>query len=133
METNTITKATKAAKAKTRRKLQMRAWSVITSKTIDTDTKNAILEALTNNSADLEELVTRALAGETIWDLSADPQADLAQAISRVLRHPLTPVALYDAIAVELMSMTNAIDFDAPEMIERTLNAHASRERGGQR
>jgi hypothetical protein len=59
------------------------------------------------------------------------PPADyskLAGHIAAILADPLTPVALYNAIADEVASMSEAINIDAPEAIERILVAYQTRE-----
>ena len=52
----------------------------------------------------------------------------LAGHIAAILADPRTPVSLYNAIADEVASMSEAINTDAPEAIERILVAHQARE-----
>lgn len=49
--------------------------------------------------------------------------ATLAAHLAAVLADPPTPVALYNAIADEIASMSEAINHDAPEVIAQTLVA----------
>jgi hypothetical protein len=61
---------------------------------------------------------------------------DLAEALSFVMKHPETPAVLYNAMTDVLTDMWGEIDADAPDIIERSLEAYAAREerrRGGER
>lgn len=63
-------------------------------------------------------------------------RAQLARDLACIMANPETPAALYDAIADELTEMSSAIDYDTPEMIERSLTAYIAKEekrKGGSR
>ncbi len=52
-----------------------------------------------------------------------DAAAEIAGHISAILNNPATPACLYNALAVELTSMSSDIDYHTVDMIERTLVA----------
>jgi hypothetical protein len=200
MPTKKVTqkKARRASRPQTLRKLAEKI--VADHKHYDADTRDAIKYALTNNSKDLSELVSRAEAGETILDVTiydrkcrqsartlldflnsgvpdfitdaamsalergaarrgfelptfdpdepktvaverlaqfiastppaftlrrADDSLDsLAEHLSAVIKHPLTPALLYHDITNRMTDFSSCIDFDAPEMIARAIESY---------
>jgi hypothetical protein len=67
-------------------------------------------------------------------DIEVEPEKDLAQLISAVLRHPDTPHELYGAMRREIATMTepDAVNED-PAVIAVALVVHRSEEEGGAR
>jgi hypothetical protein len=64
-----------------------------------------------------------------------DSSSTLAYHVSAVLKHPRTPSILYNAMTDVLTDMLDLLDGDAPDMIERSLEAYEVREtkrRGGE-
>jgi hypothetical protein len=130
----TAQKAGAPRKAKT---IRQRAQAIIANKRrYDSDTREAIFNAMVKKHADLAECVRRAERGETILDLTSEEAlanverlqgvSTLAAHISAVLTHPDTPVAMYNALA----DAVNGLDaprkhFDSAEYIELCLRANA--------
>jgi hypothetical protein len=124
-------------KTTARHTLKGRAEAIIANKRrYDSDTREAIFNALAKKHADLAECVRRAERGETILDLtSEEAQANaerlqgipsLAAHISAVLTHPDTPVAMYNALADAVNGLdTPRKHFDSAEYIELCLRANA--------
>jgi hypothetical protein len=54
--------------------------------------------------------------------------SELAAYLSAVLKNPACPVQIYNSIVDEIASMSESIDTDDAEFIERALDAHAARE-----
>ncbi len=122
------------SKAKT---IRQRAQAIIKNlRRYDSDTREAIFNAMVKKHADLAECVRRAERGETILDLTSEEAQEgverlqgiptLAAHISAVLAHPDTPVAMYNALA----DAVNGLDkprsyFDSAEYIELCLRANA--------
>ncbi len=124
----------RTAKART---LKGRAEAIIANKRrYDSDTREAIFNALAKKHADLAECVRRAERGETILDLTSEEALanverlqgipSLAAHISAVLTHPDTPVAMYNALADAVNGLdTPRKHFDSAEYIELCLRANA--------
>jgi hypothetical protein len=133
-------KAGATRKAKT---IRQRAQAIIANKRrYDSDTREAIFNALAKKHADLAECVRRAERGETILDLTSEEALanverlqgipSLAAHISAVLTHPDTPVVMYNALA----DAVNGLDaprghFDSAEYIELCLRANTKATRKG--
>jgi hypothetical protein len=133
----TAKKAGAPRKAKT---VRQRAQAIIANKRrYDSDTREAIFNAMVKRHADLAECVTRAERGETILDLTSEEAQEgverlqgvsaLAAHISAVLTHPDTPAVMYNALA----DAVNGLDaprkhFDSAAYIELCLRANAARE-----
>jgi hypothetical protein len=131
----TAPKARATSKAKT---IRQRAQAIIANKRrYDSDTREAIFNAMVKKHADLAECVKRAERGETILDLTSEEALanverlqgipTLAAHISAVLTHPDTPVAMYNALA----DAVNGLDaprghFDSAAYIELCLRANAN-------
>jgi hypothetical protein len=131
----TAQKAGATRKAKT---IRQRAEAIINNKRrYDSDTREAIFNAMVKKHADLAECVRRAERGETILDLTTEAAQvnaeqlqgipTLAAHISAVLTHPDTPAAMYNAIA----DAVNDLDkprgyFDSAAYIEMCLRANAN-------
>jgi hypothetical protein len=129
----TAQKAGAPRKAKT---VRQRAQAIINNKRrYDSDTREAIFNAMVKKHADLAECVKRAERGETILDLTTEEaQANaerlqgipsLAAHISAVLTHPDTPAVMYNALA----DVVNSLDkprryFDSAAYIEMCLRAN---------
>jgi hypothetical protein len=127
-------------KAKT---IRQRAQAIIANKRrYDSDTREAIFNAMVKKHADLAECVRRAERGETILDLTSEEALanverlqgipSLAAHISAVLSHPDTPVVMYNALA----DAVNSLDaprghFDSAAYIELCLQANAKATRKG--
>ncbi len=130
----TAQKAGATRKAKT---IRQRAQAIIANKRrYDSDTREAIFNALAKKHADLAECVTRAERGETILDLTSEEALanaerlqgipTLAAHISAVLTHPDTPVAMYNALADAVNSLNAPRGhFDSAAYIELCLQANA--------
>ncbi len=130
----TAQKAGAPRKAKT---IRQRAEAIIANtRRYDSDTREAIFNAMVKKHADLAECVRRAERGETILDLTSEEALAnverlqgipaLAAHISAVFTHPDTPVAMYNALA----DAVNGLDaprkhFDSAEYIELCLRANA--------
>lgn len=56
--------------------------------------------------------------------------ATLARHLSAVMKHPLTPTLLIEDIGNRLAHYSSAIDFDTPEMIERSLKSYEKTSEG---
>ncbi len=131
----TAPKARATSKAKT---IRQRAQAIIANKRrYDSDTREAIFNAMVKKHADLADCVTRAERGETILDLTSDEALatverlqgipSLAAHISAVLTHPDTPVAMYNALADVLNDLDKPRSyFDSAEYIELCLRANAN-------
>jgi hypothetical protein len=66
----------------------------------------------------------------------AELRTQLARDLASIMANPETPSTLYNEIADCLCDMSSEIDYNAPEMIERCISAHISREekrKGGTR
>jgi hypothetical protein len=123
----------RTAKAHT---LKGRAEAIIANKRrYDSDTREAIFNAMVKKHADLAECVTRAERGETILDLTSEEAQErverlqgiptLAAHISAVLTHPDTPVIMYNALADAVNSLAAPRNhFDSAEYIELCLRAN---------
>jgi hypothetical protein len=121
-------------KAKT---IRQRAQAIIKNlRRYDSDTREAIFNAMVKKHADLAECVRRAERGETILDLTSEEALanverlqgipSLAAHISAVLTHPDTPAVMYNALA----DAVNGLDaprkhFDSAAYIELCLRANA--------
>jgi hypothetical protein len=132
------TKKTVQKKTTARHTLKGRAEAIIANKRrYDSDTREAIFNAMAKKHADLAEYIKRAERGETILDLtSEEAQAaverlqgipTLAAHISAVLTHPDTPAVMYNALA----DAVNGLDaprnhFDSAAYIELCLRANAN-------
>jgi hypothetical protein len=132
------TSTTAQKKTTARHTLKGRAEAIIANKRrYDSDTREAIFNAMVKKHADLAECVKRAERGETILDLTSEEALanverlqgipTLAAHISAVLTHPDTPVAMYNAIA----DVVNDLDkprghFDSAAYIELCLRANAN-------
>ncbi len=131
----TAPKAGAPRKAKT---IRQRAQAIIDNKRrYDSDTREAIFNAMVKKHADLAECVRRARRGETILDLTSEEALagverlqgipTLAAHISAVLTHPDTPAVMYNALA----DAVNDLDkprghFDSAAYIELCLRANAN-------
>ncbi len=130
----TAQKAGAPRKAKT---IRQRAEAIIANKRrYDSDTREAIFNAMVKKHADLAECVRRAERGETILDLTTEEAQSnaerlegiptLAAHISAVLAHPDTPAAMYNALADAVNGLdTPRKHFDSAEYIELCLRANA--------
>jgi hypothetical protein len=136
------TKKSVQKKTTARRTLKGRAEAIINNKRrYDSDTREAIFNAMVKKHADLADCVKRAERGETILDLTSEEAQEnverlqgiptLAAHISAVLTHPDTPAVMYNALA----DVVNDLDkprryFDSAAYIELCLreNAKAARE-----
>jgi hypothetical protein len=126
-------------KAKT---IRQRAEAIIANKRrYDSDTREAIFNAMVKKHADLADCVKRAERGETILDLTSEEALaaverlqgipTLAAHISAVLTHPDTPAVMYNALADGVNSLNAPRNhFDSAAYIELCLreNAKAARE-----
>ncbi len=77
-----------------------------------------------------------AMTRELTLDKKDSSAETLAAHIAAILEHPETPDALYNDIAERITDMSSHVDFQTPEMIERSLVAYAGREscrKGGAR
>jgi hypothetical protein len=120
-------------KAKT---IRQRAQAIINNKRrYDSDTREAIFNAMVKKHADLAECVRRAERGETILDLTSEEALanverlqgipTLAAHISAVLTHPDTPAVMYNALADAVNSLNAPRGhFDSAEYIELCLRAN---------
>jgi hypothetical protein len=54
--------------------------------------------------------------------------AELAAQLSSILKNPACPAVIYNSIVDEIASMSESIDTDEAEFIERALDAYAARE-----
>jgi hypothetical protein len=133
-----MTTSTRAQKKTTaRHTLKGRAEAIIANKRrYDSDTREAIFNALAKKHADLAECVKRAERGETILDLTSEEALanverlqgipTLAAHISAVLTHPDTPAAMYNAIADAINDLDKPRGyFDSAAYIELCLRANA--------
>jgi hypothetical protein len=112
-------------------------------KRYDEETRHAINNMLRENSKDLAEMVRRAERGEEIFDLvrPLTPPASLqslAGHLSAVMRHPLTPVELFNAMQDELGTLAaEASRHQSPDYLFVVLRDSGalpkSREEGGRR
>lgn len=55
--------------------------------------------------------------------------AALAEHIAAIVKHPLTPVGLFNALADELCELDSHVDHNAPEYLERALVAYQESQR----
>ncbi len=127
-------------KAKT---IRQRAQAIIANKRrYDSDTREAIFNAMVKKHADLAECVRRAERGETILDLTSEEALanverlqgipTLAAHISAVLTHPDTPAVMYNALADAVNSLNAPRGhFDSAAYIELCLRADAKSARKG--
>jgi hypothetical protein len=130
----TARKTRATSKAKT---IRQRAEAIIANKRrYDSDTREAIFNALAKKHADLAECVRRAERGETILDLTSEEALanaerlqgipSLAAHISAVLTHPDTPAVMYNALADAVNSLNAPRGhFDSAAYIELCLRANA--------
>jgi hypothetical protein len=135
----TTQKAGAPRKVKT---IRQRAQAIIDNKRrYDSDTREAIFNAMVKKHADLADCVKRAERGETILDLTSEEALanverlqgipTLAAHISAVLTHPDTPAVMYNALADGVNSLEQPRKyFDGAAYIELCLreNAKAARE-----
>jgi hypothetical protein len=131
------TKKTAQKKTTARHTLKGRAEAIIANKRrYDSDTREAIFNAMVKKHADLAECVRRAERGETILDLTSEEALanverlqgipTLAAHISAVLTHPDTPVIMYNALADAVNSLNAPRGhFDSAAYIELCLRANA--------
>jgi hypothetical protein len=56
------------------------------------------------------------------------PNSELAAYLSAILKNPACPAVIYNSIVDEIASMSEAIDTDEAEFIERALDAYAAKE-----
>jgi hypothetical protein len=136
----TAQKAGATRKAKT---IRQRAEAIIANKRrYDSDTREAIFNAMVKKHADLAECVRRAERGETILDLTSEEALanverlqgipTLAAHISAVLTHPDTPAVMYNALADAVNSLNAPRGhFDSATYIELCLQANAKATRKG--
>jgi hypothetical protein len=132
---NTARAGSVATQAKT---IRQRAQAIIDNpKRYDSDTREAIFNALAKKHADLAECVRRAERGETILDLTSEEAlanaerlqgvSTLAAHISAVLTHPDTPAVMYNALADVLNDLDKPRGhFDSAAYIEMCLRANAN-------
>ncbi len=95
------------------------------------------------------------LAGVTIWEeeegyslramadlfamtggnfsLRKSDGAELADLLSKILRHPSVPTDLFNVVGEAVNSLNDAIDHDSPEHIEYALRAFERKEKEGQK
>jgi hypothetical protein len=137
------TKKTAQKKTTARRYLKGRAEAIINNKRrYDSDTREAIFNALATKAPDLKDCIIRAERGETILDLTSEEALanverlqgipSLAAHISAVLTHPDTPAVMYNALA----DAVNGLDaprghFDSAPYIELCLRANVKATRKG--
>ncbi len=131
----TVRKPRTARNAKT---IRQRAQAIIDNKRrYDSDTREAIFNAMVKKHADLAECVRRAERGETILDLTTEEAQSnaellegipaLAAHISAVLTHPDTPAVMYNALADAVNSLNAPRGhFDSAAYIELCLRANAN-------
>jgi hypothetical protein len=132
------TKKTAQKKTTARHTLKGRAEAIIANKRrYDSDTREAIFNALTTKAADLKDCIIRAERGKTILDLTSEEAhaaverlqgiPTLAAHISAVLTHPDTPAVMYNALADVLNDLDKPRGhFDSAEYIELCLRANAN-------
>jgi hypothetical protein len=131
------TKKTVQKKTTARHTLKGRAEAIIANKRrYDSDTREAIFNALATKAPDLKDCVTRAERGETILDLTSEEALAnverlqgipaLAAHISAVLTHPDTPAVMYNALADAVNGLdAPRVQFDSAAYIELCLRANA--------
>lgn len=119
-------KVIKGTRRRTRPSIEDRARDIIADKTYSAQVRRVIKRALEEKHVDLAHCVEQAEDGEIINDISAEeailnrpensPHA-LAALISAVLKHPLTPPALRNALGEHVQGWIDAVDHDTPGMI----------------
>ncbi len=128
-------------KTPARRTLRQRAEAIINNAEghYDDSTCEAISNALNTKHSDLQEFVRRAERGEVLCDLtstriaSAVPLDDLPGLLAAVLAHPELPERIYSRVADTIIDMAHGLDYFTPDMVARTLAAHAECEAKRQR
>jgi hypothetical protein len=68
------------------------------------------------------------MKGFTYMNKNITPNSELAAYLSAVLKNPACPARIFNAIVDEIASMSEAIDTDEAEFIERALDAYAAKE-----
>lgn len=122
----------------TRRTIETRARRIIAdAEGYDADTRRAVERSLIEGDLDtLREIVTRAEAGEIIWDLTGeapaeDPARTLANHISAILLHPATPADIYNALSDAVTNLDMPAEVvDGAEYIAAVLRHNLKAEGG---
>jgi hypothetical protein len=79
-----------------------------------------------SGNADYVDFFTRLFTATGLNFLPTSSE-EIAYHVSAILKHPDTPVRLYNAIATETTEMAEAVDFETPDMVARTLDAYQTK------